>query len=62
VDINGVLKIVRENIQITARESLRILWIEEAWVMVWQGMLKIIRSKETNQITVVAGSKWNKWG
>jgi hypothetical protein len=25
VDINGVLKIVRENIQITARESLRIL-------------------------------------
>jgi hypothetical protein len=25
-------------------------------------MLKIIRSKETGQIVVVTGSKWNKWG
>jgi hypothetical protein len=35
----------------------RPLRIEEALVMVRQRILKIVRSKETSQITVISGSK-----
>jgi hypothetical protein len=60
-DINSTWETIRENIKISDKES-RLLWIEEAWAMVWQSMLKIVRSEETSYIAVVTGSKQNKWG
>jgi hypothetical protein len=46
VEINSAWETIRENTEISAKES-RLFWIEEALAMVWSNMLNISRSKET---------------
>jgi hypothetical protein len=61
VDIKRAWKTVRENIKISAKESLDYYELKKHHVR--RRMLKIIIPKETSQIAVVTGSKRNttKW-
>jgi DNA primase len=60
VEINSAWETTWENIKISAKGSLG-YYYWRAWPMVWQLMLKTVRSKETRYTAVVTGSMWNKW-
>jgi hypothetical protein len=53
---------IRENIKLSAKESLGYYELKKHKPWLDEGCLKIIRPKETSQTVVVTGSKQNKWG
>jgi hypothetical protein len=59
VYINTARETIRENIKISAQASLG--YYELLW-MVSRRMFESVKSKETNQIAMVTGSKPKKWG
>jgi hypothetical protein len=56
VVINRAYGTIRENIKISAKESIGYYKLKKNKIMVRRRMLRIIRSEETSQIAVVTGS------
>jgi hypothetical protein len=46
VDINNAWEMIRENIKISAKESVGYNELKKHMAMVWQKMLKVIRSRK----------------
>jgi hypothetical protein len=58
VEINSAWEMIRENIKISAKESLHYFQLKKHKLWFDEGCsIKIIRSKETSKIAVVTGSK-----
>jgi hypothetical protein len=61
-DVNKAWETIRENITISAKESLG--YYEPKKNKSWfdEGCSKLLEQTATSQIAVVTGSKRNKWG
>jgi hypothetical protein len=59
VDINRAWETIREDITISAKDSLGYYELNQPWFDEW--CYRTVRSKETSQIAMTTGSKPNKW-
>jgi hypothetical protein len=62
VDINRFWKTIKENIRISAKESLCYYEMKKHKPCFNEGCSELLDYRKVSQIAVITGSKTNKWG